>query len=233
MADKIFRKGPHAAKNKVVDVEAVPVSDERKTVILDENLEGVEFDDKVWLYWTRNKKSIIFSVVLAFAIIVGVQSYKLYKQYSAKALSDVYLAAQTSAELENFAKEHAGTNLAGVANLQNADSLYKANNYAQAKLAYSKAAKDLSSTVLYGRALLGEAVCQYALDKTHGIKSLETVYAQQSIEPAYKAQAGYLLGLAYRTQGKSAEARKILESVAQSPQSGYFAYLAQQALMSL
>ena len=87
MADKIFRKGPHASKNKVVDVEAVPVSDERKTVILDENLEGVEFDDKVWLYWTRNKKSIIFSVVLAFAIIVGVQSYKLYKQHSAKALS--------------------------------------------------------------------------------------------------------------------------------------------------
>jgi len=76
MADNNFKKGPHAAKNKVVDLtELASASDERKTVVLDEDLEGVEFEDRVWLYWTRNKNFIIASIAMAVAIIVGVQSY--------------------------------------------------------------------------------------------------------------------------------------------------------------
>ena len=46
MAKDFFKKGPHAAKNKVkvVDAEVVSDADERKTVILDEELDAVEFD---------------------------------------------------------------------------------------------------------------------------------------------------------------------------------------------
>jgi len=233
MADKFFRKGPHAAKNKIVDVETVPESDERKTVILDEQLDGVEFDDKVWLYWSRNKTSIITTVVLAFAIIIGVQSFKLYKEHSAQTLADAYSAASTPAQLEAFAADNSGTSLAGAAYLQNADAAYSKGDVAAALGLYSKAKKDLSSTVLYGRALLGEALCLYAQDKAKGLSALESVYAQTSIAGAYKEQAGYLLGVAYKSAGKTDAAKKVLAEVAQSPKAGIFGRLAQQTLMTM
>ena len=56
MSENNFRKGPHASKNKppVADVEiladgSVSSAKERKTVVLDEDLEVVEFEDRVWL----------------------------------------------------------------------------------------------------------------------------------------------------------------------------------------
>ena len=61
MSEKFFRKGPqNAAKNKPhiptdAELASVPASDERKTVILDEDLEGVDLEDRVWLYWKRNR----------------------------------------------------------------------------------------------------------------------------------------------------------------------------------
>ncbi len=41
-------------------------ADERKTVILDNELEGLEFEDKVWLFWRRNKNVIIAVVAAIF-----------------------------------------------------------------------------------------------------------------------------------------------------------------------
>ena len=235
MAKDFFKKGPHAAKNKVkvVDAEVVSDADERKTVILDEELDGVEFDDKVWLYWTRNKKSIITSVVMAFAIIIGVQSYKLYKTSSENALAQAYSAATTEAELADFAKANAGTTLAGVALLQNADSLYANGKYAEAEKLYAQAKADLKSTILFGRAMLGEAVCAYSLDKNKGIELFKIAYNTSTMNPVFKAQAGYMLGLSLKDQGKIDEARAILTSVANDAQGGYFAQLANSSLMSM
>ena len=74
MSEKFFRKGPqNAAKNKPhiptdEELASVPASDERKTVILDEDLEGVDLEDRAWLYWKRNRNFIIFTIVAAFAI---------------------------------------------------------------------------------------------------------------------------------------------------------------------
>ncbi|MBE6414728.1 MAG: tetratricopeptide repeat protein [Verrucomicrobiaceae bacterium] len=235
MAKDFFRKGPHAAKNKVnvVDAEVVSDADERKTVILDEQLEGVEFDDKVWLYWTRNKKSIIASVVLAFAIIIGVQSYKLYKTSSENKLAQAYAAAYTETELASFANENKGTSLAGVALLQNADSQYKAGKYAEAQKLYAQAKGDLRSSVLFGRALLGEAMSAYNVDKNKGVELLTSVYNDASVNSAFKSQAGYLLGLALKDQNKIEEAKKVLTSVAENVQAGYFAQMARSTLMSM
>ena len=88
MDDKKFRKGPHAAKNKTAeDILDGKVSsvDERKTVVLDEDLENVEFDDKVWLYWKRNRNFIILLLGAVFAVIVGTQGWKMYRLNKAAA----------------------------------------------------------------------------------------------------------------------------------------------------
>ena len=164
MSEKFFRKGPqNAAKNKPhiptdAELASVPASDERKTVILDEDLEGVDLEDRVWLYWKRNRNFIIFTIVAAFAIVIGVQGWKMYKASSGDTLAAAYAAANTPEKLAEFAKAHSGTTLAGVAQLQNADTAFNAGKFADAQKLYSEAAKNLGEETLAGRAKIGMAM---------------------------------------------------------------------------
>ena len=230
MADNFFRKGPHAAKNKVANANTVPSSDERKTVILDEQLEGVEFDDKVWLYWTRNKKSIVSSIALAFAIIIGVNSWKHYKASAEQSRAAAFEKASTPAQLADFAKQYEGSKLAGVALLQNADAAYKDGKFAEAKSLYAAAKKDLKGTILLGKALLGEAVSLYATDKAAGENLLKAVFDDSTIDAVYKAQAGYIYGAALEQKGDKPAAKKVFETVSLDAQGGVFARRAGDAL---
>lgn len=150
MAENNFRKGPHAAKNKIdVDMSSIsPSADERKTVVLDEDLEGVEFEDKVWLYWTRNKNFIVFSVILVLAVIIGVQGFKMYKASRAASLASAYEAVSSDSQLLEFAKSNAGTPLAGAVQIQVADAAYSSGDYAKAASLYDSCARELSGTVL-------------------------------------------------------------------------------------
>ncbi len=236
MSDTNFRKGPHAsrAKQKLEDIEiSVSSADERKTVVLDEDLEGVEFEDKMWLYWKRNKTFIITSIVMAFAIVIGVQSFKMYRASAKKELAAQYAAATTPEQLVKFASENSGKTLAGVALLQNADSLYADGKYSEAQKAYEDSQKTLSGTVLEGRALLGVAASVCAQDTTKGIDALKSVFDNKAIDASYSAQAGYLLGLTYRQAGKLSEAKATLKKVSENASSGYFGRLAEESLSKI
>ena len=241
MSDNNFRKGPHSAKNKPFSAErgeaindAVPSSDERKTVILDEDLEGVEFEDKVWLYWIRNKNFILGTVAAAFIIVIGVQGWKLYTANRNAKLASEYEAASTPAQLEEFAKSNSGTKLAGVALIQNADGAYAEGKYDQAQKLYEQAQKDLSKTVLLGRAKLGEAVCIYASgDKAKSESALKAVFEDATLAQSYRAQAGYRLGLAQKQAGKNAEAKETLKKVSETQGDGIFAQIAQETLSQM
>ncbi len=190
MSEKNFKKGPHVAKNKVEkDVEiidGVSTADERKTVILDEDLEGVEFDDKVWLYWSRNKGFIISMIVMAFAIVIGVQSWKMYQAHKVEALSTAFANASDTVALEKFAKENAGEMLAGVALLEVADAKYAKGQFADAAKDYKQVASELGANVLKGRALLGQAMSEYNLDNKKGLEALKAVQDNAGIDQVYR-----------------------------------------------
>ncbi len=240
MSDNNFRKGPHASKNKptVADVEtltdgAVSAADERKTVILDEDLEGVEFDDRVWLYWKRNKNFIVTTIVAALVIIVGVQSYKLYAANAKAQLANAYAQATTSEELAKFAAENSGKKLAGVALLQNGDKLFSEGKYADAQKAYADAQKDLKGNVLEGRAMLGAAASTGAQDLAKGIDAYAAIATNKSVDVSYRIQANYLLGLSYAQVGKTAEAKAAFKSVMDDENSGYFGRMAEMSLSQL
>ena len=84
--------------------------------------------------------------------------------------------AANADELAAFASQNAGTALAGVALLENADDAYKAGKYAEARELYSSAVKELEKTVLEGRASLGAAVSAYASGDTQaGMDALKAV----------------------------------------------------------
>ncbi len=236
MNDKNLKRGPHAAKNRplkdqIAEIENGASSvDERKTVILDEDLEGVEFEDRVWLYWKRNKNFIISTVVLAVAIVIGVQGFKIYKAQSASRLASEFEAAASPEQLAQFAAKNPGTKLAGVALLENADSAFSAGKFADAEKLYSESSDSLKGNILFGRAKLGEAVAAYSADKASGVKKLSETYANQEIDRAYRAQAGYLLALALQQDKKIDEAKKIFKEIASDMKNGVFANIAQNAL---
>ncbi len=237
MSEKFFRKGPqNAAKNKPhiptdAELASVPASDERKTVILDEDLEGVDLEDRVWLYWKRNRNFIIFTIVAAFAIVIGVQGWKMYKASSGDTLAAAYAAANTPEKLAEFAKAHSGTALAGVAQLQNADTAFNAGKFADAQKLYSEAAKNLGEETLAGRAKIGMAMSAISAgDSAKGMEALEKVYKEGSV---YSAQAGYLLGLAKVQNGKVDEAKNLFKEISSNNNNGVFALLANQELSNL
>lgn len=233
--------GPmNRAKNKPSMTEAEKLNsavsslDERTTVIVDEDLEGVEFEDRVWLYWRRNKNYIIFGILAAFVIALGVQLWKMSVAASERSLADAFEKASTPEELAAFAAANSGTALAGVALLENADSAYEAGDFAKAAELYNSAKADLSGSILVGRAKLGAAVSVYAGgDAEGGIAALRGVYNDAAISDAYKAQAGYILGLALKQGGKSDEAKTVFEAVASNPKAGVFASAAQDALTNM
>ncbi len=211
--------------------ESISVSDERKTVILDEDLEGLEFEDKAWLYWKRNKTFIITMIVLVFAIIVGVKGWKIYKSDSFNSLASAYEKASTSEQLEAFAKANSGTALAGVALLQNADALYEAKDYAKAAETYKAACADLDGQVLLGRALLGQAMSVAQSGKSaDGKKLLDDIAANKDLSGAYRAEAAFNSAMISLSGGDAKTAKEMLEKIIANPQSAYWAQAAQNAL---
>ncbi len=242
-------RGPHQARNKPfpqagnlsagtqnvtsdpIMGESISVSDERKTVILDEDLEGLEFEDKAWLYWKRNKTFIITLIAVVFVLIIGVQGWKTYKNDSFNSLAAAYEKAGTPEQLEAFAKANSGTALAGVALLQNADTLYEAKDYAKAADAYKAACADLEGQILLGRAMLGQAMSVVQSGKSEdGKKLLDTISANESLSGAYRAEAAFNSAMISLASGDSKTAKEKLEKIISNPQSAYWVQAAQNAL---
>ncbi len=232
----------HKAKNKPeIDVksdpilgESVSISDERKTVILDEDLQGLDFEERMWLYWKRNKNFIILMIVCVFAVVIGTQGWKFYKASAFNSLAESYETAQSPEELSAFAKAHAGTVLAGVASLQNADASYKAKDYAKAGEFYSVAEKNLKGDLLLGRAKMGSAMCLIQSGKVdEGKAALKAVAADISLNAPYRAEATYSLGLLAKMSGDKAGAKTLFESVATDVKGGIWAQLAQESLSEM
>lgn len=239
MSDNKFRKGPqNSAKNRPTRMEdvgsAISSADERNVQVVDEDFEGADFEDKVWLWWIRNRNFVIFTIVAAFVIVVGIQGYKAFSHSQKKAIAASYMNAANADELAAFASQNAGTALAGVALLENADAAYKAGKYAEARELYSSAVKELEKTVLEGRASLGAAVSAYASGDTQaGMDALKAVYEDNSLAYTYKSLAGYLLGMALKQNGKPDEAKAVLKAVSEDPMGGTFASVAQEALSNM
>ena len=233
-------RGPHQAKNKpVLDSSIfgagsisvqnpdVSAADERKTVILDEDLEGLEFEDKVWLYWRRNKNFIVLLITLAFVFIVGSNAWKLYVRSSKNALAEEFAAASTFDARADFSKANVNTPAAGVALVQNADILFADGKFKEAAENYKTAAGYLKSGVLFGRASLGEAVSLLKGGEAEAGKAALLALSKNYSAGAYSAEAAYHLGVLALSGGDSAAAEAYFEDVQKNPNAGNWAYLAQ------
>ncbi len=237
MSDLNKFRGPHQSKYKpispdsdvfglegvkVPDPNNVKSADERKTVIADADFENLDFDDRVWLWWRENKKSVILAVVVSFVLIIGVNAYKLVSHQAMIAEQTAYNACSDAKSLEEFALNNGGT-LGAVAALQSGDDLFKNAKFAEAKSFYAKAEKGLKGNPLLGRAALGVAFSEIALgNKAEGKKALADIVQNAQVNEAFKIQAQYELGVMEFADGNKDAAKKTLQAVADNPASGMY-----------
>lgn len=219
-----------------MNVSPVPGSgvDERKVVIADKDIiKEADFEDKVWFYGRQYKSQIIITIVLVFAVILGANGWRLYKNSRADELGARFAAAQTADEKAAFAAEYPGTTMAGVALLENADSAFAAGNFAAAAASYEAAAESLGKSSFQGRALLGAAVSKLkAGDAEAGRQSLLAL-AQNPAMGVYAAEAGYHLGFSRLAAEDTDGAKAAFEGVTANPNAGYWSVRANEQLQRL
>lgn len=115
--------------------------DDRNLVVVDEDFVNVDAEDRLWLFWERNKTAIVRG---STAVVVGILAYLAFHFYSAARLEGVgqdYVACQDEPARRAFAAKHAGEPLAAVALAEVGDDLKQAGKLAEAAKTYDEAAR--------------------------------------------------------------------------------------------
>lgn len=192
------------------------------------------FEDQVQAFWNKNRRFILFLVVLGIAVVVGREVITYMWKAKERAVSEAYGAAETPAQLKAFAEENSGHTLAGFALIRVADEAYKEGNYSEAAAAYEKAVEPLKGTPMSDRARLGAAVSQaQGGDRAKGEAALKALADDAAIMPGQRTEARYHLANLMIGDGRIDEARTALQEIMESDMTGSWAQRAYMLLSGL
>lgn len=103
-----------------------PAGDDRNLVVVDEDFAQADSEDKLWLFWERNRDRVVGGTV---AIVVGLVAWFAVQSWiesRASQLRSDYAAVRDDAGRTAFAAAHPGEVLSAVALLEVADNLKSA-----------------------------------------------------------------------------------------------------------
>lgn len=170
--------------------------DDRNLVLVDDDFEEADFEERMWLFWNRNKQAIVTGIAATFIAIFGVYGYQEYLRGKLEATQQAYMNATTPEEKTEFAKQHSENILAGIATLQLADEAYQAEDYARAAELYEQAIKTLDTQTAGPRAKLGLGVSLAKQgENDRAIQTLESLLDDPESIAAIKAEAAYHLAV--------------------------------------
>ena len=127
---------PDASSNK-----QPPAGDDRNLVIVDDDFVNADAEDRLWLFWERNKENIVRGTTAVVIGILGFLAYYFWNEDRKEKIGEEYTACQDEAARKAFAKKHEGEPLAAVAYAEVGDDLKKANKLADAAKAYNEATR--------------------------------------------------------------------------------------------
>ena len=148
-----------------------PGGDDRNLVVVDDDFKNADAEDRLWLFWERNKDLILRG---AFAIVVATLGLLLYefvwKAGRREALHEDYNACLDEPARRAFAAKHAGEPLAVVAMAEVADDLKASAKFAEAAKAFDEAARlaGLAGETAVVKALGARARLEAALARVDG-----------------------------------------------------------------
>lgn len=114
--------------------------DDRNLVVVDEDFANADAEDRLWLFWERNKTVIIRSITSIVVGILAFLAFYFWKESQKEALGESYVACQDETARRAFAAAHPKESLAAIAIIEVADELRRKNKLDEAAKAYDQAA---------------------------------------------------------------------------------------------
>lgn len=189
--------------------------DDRNLVVVDEDFVNADAEDRLWLFWERNKSIIVRGTTVVVLGIIGAIGFHFWQEAKRAELGLAYVACQDEAARRAFAAAHPGEPLAAIALLEVADDLRKANKLAEAAKTYEAASKaalvagDVKIVkVLALRAKLYGALTRQELGQETATAEIVAVAEDNSAPETLRGYAMYVLANLALTKGDSATAAK-------------------------
>jgi len=208
-----------------------PQADERNLVIVDEDFEEADIEDKLWLFWERNKVVVVATVILAIVGVLGVQGYNAWQASQLESMRLSFAEAETPEARLDFAQNHADHPLSAVARMEVARERFEAGEFAAAAELYEQAILPANGSALEGAPALRAGVAYIrAGNAEKGSELLKDLLDKKAILETYRAEAGYHLGILALGSGNYEEAASIFGMVRDMPNAGIWAAQSQSQL---
>lgn len=196
--------------SKSKESPSAPSGDDRHLVSAEQSVAAPDFEESVRRFWEKNRIIIVVATTVVLLSILGRHGWDWMQASQVLAQREAYAAVKTDDERRAFAKEHAGSELAGVALLQIADNAFADGRFADAISSYDAAASALEDSVLSGRIKLGRAMSQvHQGDTAGGQSALRTIANDLDAGRAVRSEAAYHLA-SIATAARDSEALSAL-----------------------
>jgi hypothetical protein len=212
--------------------------DDRNLVLVDQDFGQPDFEDRMWLFWLRNRVAILAISGLVVAGALGWIAWAAMAEWRFEALkSEARRAGETPLEKMDFARKHAGKPIAGVNALDAADQFYAEKKFTSAATAYTLARTCFPTTDPFhaapaGRAMIGLAFCKLqSADHDGGAALLSELAGSPAFLEAHRAQACYSLAVLAVEKRDFAGARKWLDAMDKDAPNGGWAAPKQQLIL--
>lgn len=176
--------------------------DDRNLVLVDDDFQDADFEDKVWLFWRRHgKKTIAIAALIFLAGLVAI-IYTQAKKMHVVSLQNEYATLKTDDERRDFARGNAADPMAGTVYFTLGNKLFREGKYAEAAADY-KAAADVFSALAgteyampRDRAKLAEAALLQKLGKAdEAVALLSALAGTLETDETIRGQAMYNLAV--------------------------------------
>jgi len=200
--------------SRAADGEEIVPGDDRNLVVVDQSYAGGDFEDRLWLFWRRQKNNLFLAAALVCVGVIGWQGMKLYQQHVADALQAEYQAAEGAPALLAFAQSHADTTFGKLAQLEAADAFYKDGKFADAAKAYADAATVWGLENYGQRARVGVAMSLLRNNDAAGAhKQFEALANDTQSVAYYRSEAAFDLAVLDSQAGNPKSAAQWMDRV--------------------
>jgi predicted negative regulator of RcsB-dependent stress response len=201
---------------KPVAPSATKISPDGKVVAVDENDVALTFEDRLRIFWQKNRKGIVILVIVLIAAILGKGAWDYSQEQKEREIGREFGAITTPDKYAAFASAHSGHTLGAIARLRAADAAYAAGKGSEAITGYEQAITELKAGPLAGRAKLGLAMAKIQAGRTaDGEAGLKQIAGDANEPKGIRVEAAYHLASLASVNGKYDEVRKYSEQIMQ------------------
>lgn len=181
----------------MADTNTPKPADDRNLVSVDENYEHSSEEEKLALFWQKNKGFIFAATGIFIVALLGLQGIDAMRRGQIAKDQAAYLDARAEGNFEAYAEANAGSPLGGAAALSAADSAYAEGEFANAITLYNKAAEALKGTAFAERARLGVGYAQAKSgDLSMAVSTWNNLATDTDASEGSRAEASYAAAVA-------------------------------------